>query len=74
LSAGYSAVAARHAVRALLRELVSGPDVPPSVRFRACAAVLRTADTSNVEEIVSTSPEGVQAKRQHNRFIEALGG
>ena len=58
-----------------LRELISGRDfVPHSVRLRACLAVLHAADALNVEEIGPMSPEGVQAKLQHDRFLESLGG
>ncbi len=59
---------------ATLRELVSGPDVPPSVRLRACLAILQAADALNVEEIGPTSAEGVQAELDDKRFIESLGG
>ena len=47
---------------ATLRELVSGPDVPPAVRLRASLAILQAADALNVEEIGPTSAEGVEAK------------
>jgi hypothetical protein len=47
---------------ATLRELVSGPDVPQSVRLRASLAILRAADALTVEEIGPTSAEGVKAK------------
>jgi hypothetical protein len=40
---------------ATLRELVSGPDVPPSVRLRASLAILQTADALKVEERCSGS-------------------
>jgi len=56
-----------------LRELISGPDVPPAVRLRACLAILQAADALTVEEIGPTSAEGVQAKRTHKRFFESLG-
>ena len=59
---------------ATLRELVSGPDVPPSVRLRASLAILQAADALKVEEIGPTSAEGVQAELEHKRFIESLGG
>src|SRR3954469_15220378 len=32
-----------------LRELVSGPDVPPGVRLRACLAILQAADAMKAE-------------------------
>jgi hypothetical protein len=58
---------------ATLRELVSGPDVPPSIRLPASLAVVQAADALKVEEIGPTSAEGVQATMQHNRFLESLG-
>ena len=59
---------------ATLRELVSGPDVPPSVRLRASLAILQAADAMNVEQIGPMSAEGVEAGLDHKRFIESLGG
>ena len=59
---------------ATLRELVSGPDVPPSVRLRASLAILQAADALKAEEIGPTSAEGVEAGLDHKRFIESLGG
>ena len=59
---------------ATLRELVSGPDVPPSVRLRASLAILQAADALKVEEIGPMSAEGVEARLDHKRFIESLGG
>jgi hypothetical protein len=58
---------------ATLRELVSGPDVPPSVRLRASLAVLQAAHALKVEEIGPTSAEGVEAKMERDRFLESLG-
>ena len=58
---------------ATLRELVSGPDVPPSVRLRASLAILDAANALKAEEIGPTSAEAVQAKIEHKRFIESLG-
>jgi hypothetical protein len=58
---------------ATLRELVSGPDVPPSVRIRASLAILQAADAMNVQEIGPTSAEGVQAKIDRRSFLESLG-
>jgi hypothetical protein len=58
---------------ATLRELVSGPDVPPSVRLRASLAILQAADALKAEEIGPTSAEGVQANIEHKRFIDSLG-
>jgi hypothetical protein len=59
---------------ASLRELVSGPDVPPSVRLRASLAILDAANALKAEELGPTSAEGVQAKMEHQRFIDSLGG
>ena len=59
---------------ATLREMVSGPDVPPAVRLRACLAILQAADAIAAEEIGPTSAEGVRAKIEHDEFIESLGG
>jgi hypothetical protein len=59
---------------ATLRELVSGPDVPPSVRLRASLAMLQAADAMNVEQIGPTPTEGAGAGLEHTRFIEPLGG
>jgi hypothetical protein len=56
-----------------LRELVSGPDVPPAVRLRASLAILQAADALTVEEIGPTTAEGVQANIEHKRFINSLG-
>ncbi len=58
---------------ATLRELVSGPDVPPAVRLRACLAILQTADALNVEEIGPTSAEDVQAERNRSQWANILG-
>jgi hypothetical protein len=59
---------------ATLREMVSGPDVPPAVRLRACLAILQAADAIAAEEIGPTSAESVRAKIEHDEFIESLGG
>jgi hypothetical protein len=59
---------------ATLRELVSGPDVPPSVRLRASLAVLDAANALKAEELGPTSADGVQAKIDHRRFVDAPGG
>jgi hypothetical protein len=58
---------------ATLRELVSGPDVPPSVRLRASLAILQAAAALTVEEIGPTSAEAVQANIEHKRVIDSLG-
>jgi hypothetical protein len=57
-----------------LQELVSGPDIPPSVGPRACIVVLQASDALTVEEIGPTTAEGVRAKIEHDAFIESLGG
>jgi len=59
---------------ATLRELVSGPDVPPSVRLRASLAILEAADAMKIGEIGPTSAEGVEAELEQKRFLESLGG
>jgi hypothetical protein len=58
---------------ATLRELVSGPNAPPSVRLRASLAILDAANALKAEELGPTSAEGVQAKMEHQRFIDSLG-
>jgi hypothetical protein len=59
---------------ATLRELVSGPDVPPAVRLRASLAILEAADAMKAETIGSTSARGVQTSMDHRRLLESLGG
>jgi hypothetical protein len=59
---------------ATLRELVSGPDIPPSVRLRASLAILQAADAMEVEKIGPMSARGVQAKMDHRQLIDFLGG
>jgi hypothetical protein len=59
---------------ATLRELVSGPDVPPAFRLRASLAILQAAEAITAEEIGPTSAEGVRAELEHDAFIESLGG
>jgi hypothetical protein len=56
-----------------LRELLSGLEVPPSVRPRASLAILDAADALKGEEIGPTSAEAVEAKIEHKRFIDSLG-
>ena len=58
---------------ATLRELVSGPNIPPSVRLRASLAIRDAANALKSEEIGPTSAEAVQAKMDHQRFIDSLG-
>ena len=59
---------------ATLRELVSGPDVPPSVRLRASLAILQAADALNIDTIGPMSADSVEAALEHKQFIESLGG
>ena len=59
---------------AVLKQMVSDPDVAPAVRLRACLAILQAADAITAEEIGPTSAEGVRAKIDHDEFIESLGG
>ena len=59
---------------ATLRELVSGSDVPPSVRLRASLTILQAAAALKVDEIGPTTVEAVAAKIEHKRFIDSLGG
>ena len=59
---------------ATLRELVSGPDVPPAVRLRASLAILQAADAMKAETIGSTSARGVKASMDHRALMESLGG
>jgi hypothetical protein len=58
---------------ATLRALVSGPDVPPSVRLRDSLAILDAANALKAEELGPTSADGVRAKLDHQRFIDSLG-
>ena len=44
---------------ATLRDLISGTDVPPAVRLRACLAILDAANTMKPEAIGSTSAENI---------------
>jgi hypothetical protein len=53
--------------------LVSGPNVPPSVRLRASLAILDAANALKAEELGPTSAEAVEAKMDHQRFIDSLG-
>ena len=59
---------------ATLRELISGPDVPPAVRLRASLAILDAANAMKPETIGSTSALGVEASLEHQALIESLGG
>jgi hypothetical protein len=57
-----------------LRKLVRGADVPPTVRLRACLAILQAADAMKAETIGPTWAGGVEASRSHRNLIESLGG
>jgi hypothetical protein len=59
---------------ATLRELISGPDVPPAVRLRASLAILEANAALTADAFDPTSAEGVRAKMNHERLIESLGG
>jgi hypothetical protein len=59
---------------ATLRELITAPEVPSTVRLRASLAILEAADAMKAETIGSTSVEGVQASMEHRMLIESLGG
>jgi hypothetical protein len=59
---------------ATLRELVSSPDVAPSVRLRASLAILQAANALKADDAGPKTAEGVQARIAHERFIESLGG
>jgi hypothetical protein len=58
---------------ATLRELASGPDVPPAVRLRASLAILQAADALNAETIGPTSAEAVQSERRRSEWENFLG-
>jgi len=58
---------------ATLRELVSGPDIPPAVRLRAFLAILQAADAMKAEIIGPTSETAVRASMSHRALIESLG-
>ena|SRR5208337_4760068 len=58
---------------AALRELISGPDVPPAVRLRASLAIHQAADAMKAETIGSTSARGVKASMDHRALLECLG-
>jgi hypothetical protein len=50
---------------ATIRELVSSPDVAPSVRLRASLAILQAVSALKAHGIGPTTAEGVQAKMAH---------
>ena len=47
-----------------VREMLTGPDVPPGVRLRAAIAVLQSVGTLEPEEIGETDPAAIREKRQ----------
>ena len=57
-----------------LRKLMTGADVPPAVRLRACLAVLEAADVMKPDPIGPTSARGVKASMDHRALVESLGG
>src|SRR4051812_10072578 len=54
---------------AALRELVTGPDVPPAVRLRASLAILQAADALKPDPIGPTSTQGVKASLSHRALL-----
>jgi hypothetical protein len=59
---------------ATLRELITGPNVPPAIRLKACLTILQAADALKTEEPGPMSARGVQAKMDHRRLMDSLGG
>jgi hypothetical protein len=59
---------------ATLRELVSGPDVPPAVRLRASLAILEATAALKADEVGSTSAEAIRLAMERQRLFESLGG
>jgi hypothetical protein len=49
-----------------IREMLTGPDVPPGVRLRAAIAVLQSMGTLEPEEIGETDPAAIRERRQFN--------
>ena len=47
-----------------VREMLTGPDVPPVVRLRAAIAVLQSVGTLEPEEIGETDPAAIWERRQ----------
>jgi hypothetical protein len=56
-----------------LRELVSGPGVPPAVRLRASLEMLQANAVLKADEIGPASVEGVD-KMHREQLLESLGG
>jgi hypothetical protein len=59
---------------ATLQGLISGPDVPPSVRLWASLAILDAANAMKPETIGSASARGVKAVLDHRALLESIGG
>jgi hypothetical protein len=57
-----------------LRELMTGADVPPAVRLRACLSILEAADAMKPDPIGLTSARSVKASLDRQAFLESLGG
>jgi len=57
----------------VIREMIRGDDVPPSVRLRACCVILAAADALKPEPIGPTSAEGVTSQLAHRNLIDSLG-
>jgi hypothetical protein len=58
---------------ATLRELVSGPDIPPAVRLRACMMVLQAAkDSFEPDTVGPTTAAGVEEAERRQEFYAAL--
>jgi hypothetical protein len=56
-----------------IRELISGGDVPPAVRLKACCVILTAAEALRAEPIGPTSAEGVRARLRDRDLLESLG-
>jgi hypothetical protein len=55
-------------------DLLSGPDVPPSVRLRSSLAIPEADDAMKIGEIGPMSAEVVEAELENKRFLASLGG
>jgi hypothetical protein len=53
---------------------MTGADVPPAVRLRACLAILEAADAMKPDPIGPTSARSVKASLDRQAFLESLGG
>ena len=56
-----------------LRNLISGPDVPPAVRLRASLAILGAAGAMSEETIGPTTAEAVRAEQTRRGLLGSLG-